>query len=88
VGVGRDVVDLPGAGGSEYGQDGADTHAASSSWGGPRAALLVGALLWALMSVVVAPESANQGMRRRTWGWVASFPAASLVAAYAFGRFV
>jgi hypothetical protein len=56
--------------------------------GNPGAALLVGALFWALVSVVVATESANQGMRRRTWGWVASFLAASLVAAYAFGRFV
>jgi len=52
------------------------------------AALVVGALLWALVSVVVASESANQGMRRRTWGWVASFLAASVVAAYAFGRLV
>jgi hypothetical protein len=57
--------------------------------GDPGAALLVGALLlWALVSVLVATESANQGMRRRAWGWVASFVAASLVAAYAFGRFV
>jgi hypothetical protein len=51
------------------------------------AALLVGALLWALVSVV-ATESAKLGMRRRTWGWVASFLAASVVAAYSFGRFV
>jgi hypothetical protein len=56
--------------------------------GDPWAALLVGALLWALVSVVVATESANLGMRRRAWGWVVSFLAASLVAAYAFGRFV
>jgi hypothetical protein len=56
--------------------------------GDPGAALLVGALLWALVSVVVATESANRGMRRRTWGWVASFLGASLVAAYSFGRFV
>ena len=62
--------------------------------GDPGAALLVGALLWALVSVVVATESANQGMRRqgmrrRKWGWVASFLVASVVAAYAFfGRFV
>jgi hypothetical protein len=56
--------------------------------GDPWAALLVGALLWALVSVVVATESANQGMRRRAWGWVASFLAVSLVAAYSFGRFV
>jgi hypothetical protein len=50
----------------------------------------VGALLWALVSVVVATESANQGMRRRNkWGWVGSFLVASVVAAYAFfGRFV
>ena len=56
--------------------------------GDPGAALLVGALLWALVSVVVAAESANQGMRRRKWGWVGSFLVASLVAAYSFGRFV
>jgi hypothetical protein len=56
--------------------------------GDPGAALLVGALFWALVSVVVATESANQGMRRRTWGWVASFLVASVVAAYSFGRFV
>jgi hypothetical protein len=55
--------------------------------GDPGAALLVGALLWALVSVVVATESANQGMRRRNkWGWVASFLVASVVAAYAFFR--
>jgi hypothetical protein len=56
--------------------------------GDPGAALLVGALLWALVSVVVATESANQGMRRLKWGWVASFLVASVVAAYSFGRFV
>jgi hypothetical protein len=56
--------------------------------GHPGAALLVGALVWALVSVVVATESANLGMQRRAWGWTASFLAASLVAAYAFGRFV
>jgi hypothetical protein len=50
--------------------------------------MLVGALLWALVSLVVATESANQGMRRRKWGWVASFLVASGVAAYTFGRFV
>jgi hypothetical protein len=30
--------------------------------------LLVGALLWALVSVLVATESANQGMRRGCGG--------------------
>src|SRR3712207_8080937 len=35
--------------------------------GDPGAALLVGAMLWALVSVVVAAESANQRMRRRKW---------------------
>jgi len=44
--------------------------------GDPGAALLVGALLWALVSVVVATESGKLGMRRRAWGWVASFLAA------------
>jgi hypothetical protein len=56
--------------------------------GDPWEALVVGALLWALASVVVASESARRGMRRRTWGWVASFLTASLVAAYAFGKVV
>jgi hypothetical protein len=54
----------------------------------PWAALFVGALLWALVSVRVATESANGGMRRRAWGWAASFLCASLVAAYSFGRLV
>jgi hypothetical protein len=54
--------------------------------GDPVAALLLGALLWALVSVVVATESANRGMRWRAWGWAGSFLAASVVAAYAFGR--
>jgi hypothetical protein len=54
----------------------------------PWAALFVGALLWALVSVLVATESANAGMRRRAWGWAASFLCASLVAAYSFGRLV
>jgi hypothetical protein len=56
--------------------------------GDPLAALLVGALLWDLVSVVVATESAKLGMRRHAWGWAASFLYASLVAAYSFGRFV
>jgi hypothetical protein len=56
--------------------------------GDPWEALVVGALLWALASVVVASESARRGMRRRRWGWVASFLTASLVAAYAFGKVV
>ena len=54
----------------------------------PWAALFVGSLLWALVSVLVATESANAGMRRRAWGWAASFLCASLVAAYSFGRLV
>jgi hypothetical protein len=56
--------------------------------GDPGATLLVGALSWAMVSVVVATESAKGGMRRRAWGWVASFLADSLVAAYDFGRFL
>jgi len=56
--------------------------------GDPGAALLVGALLWALVSVIVATESAKRGMQRRAWAWLGSFLAASLVAAYAFGRLV
>jgi hypothetical protein len=54
----------------------------------PGAALLVGALLWAVVRVVVASESANRRMRRRAWGWVASFLAASVVTVYAFGGVV
>jgi len=48
----------------------------------------VGALLWASASLLVATESAKGGMKRRTWGWVASFLAASVVAAYAFGKLI
>jgi hypothetical protein len=54
----------------------------------PWVALFVGALVWALVSMLVATESANGGMRRRAWGWAASFLCASLVAAYSFGRLV
>jgi hypothetical protein len=54
--------------------------------GHPWAALLLGATLWALASLVVAAESARGGMRRRTWGWLASFLATALVAAYSFWR--
>ena len=87
VGAGRDAVSLPGPGGTEHGQDGADARP-TPPMGDPWEALVVGALLWALASVVVASESARRGMRRRTWGWVASFLTASLVAAYAFGKVV
>jgi hypothetical protein len=51
-------------------------------------AVLGGLLLWALISVVVATESANRGMRRRAWGWMASFGMCALVAAYSFWRLV
>jgi hypothetical protein len=54
----------------------------------PWVALFLGALLWALVSVLVATESANVGMRRRAWGWAVSFLSASLVAAYSFGKIV
>ena len=54
----------------------------------PWAALFVGSLLWALVSVLVATESANAGMQRRAWGWAAAFLCASLAAAYSFGRLV
>jgi hypothetical protein len=54
----------------------------------PWAALFVGSLLWALVSVLVAIESANAGMQRRAWGWAAAFLCASLAAAYSFGRLV
>ena len=75
----RDVVGVPSAGGAEHGQDGADTPANSRgrSWGGVGG----GGAVVGLVSVVVATESANQGMRRRyKWGWVASFLVASVVA--------
>jgi hypothetical protein len=48
--------------------------------------LLLGTLLWAIASLVVAAESARGAMRRRTWGWMASFLAAALVAGYCFRR--
>jgi hypothetical protein len=54
----------------------------------PWTVLFVGSLLWALVSVLVATESANAGMRRRAWGWAATFLCASLAAAYSFGRLV
>jgi hypothetical protein len=41
-------------------------------------------LLWAVISTIVAVESANRGMRRRAWGWTASFLVSALVAAYSF----
>ena len=59
----REVVGLPGAGGQEHGQDGADSPPTPVE--DPWAALFVGSLLWALVSVLVAIESANAGMRRR-----------------------
>jgi hypothetical protein len=86
VGVCRDVVGLPSAGGAEHGQDG-PIPTPTPPGGDPGAALLVGALLWALVSVVVVTESANQWMRR-AWGWVASFLSASLVPWQSFGRLV
>lgn len=60
----------------------------SAPAGHPWSALFLGALLWALASLVVAAESARGGMPRRTWGWTASFLAAALVAAYCFRRLV
>jgi hypothetical protein len=48
--------------------------------------VLLGATLWALVSVLVAAESARGEMRRRTWGWIGSFLAAALVAASCFWR--
>jgi hypothetical protein len=59
-----------------------------ASGGTSGAAVLGGALLWALVSVLVATESANRGMRRRAWGWMASFVVSTLVAAYSFWRLV
>ena len=56
--------------------------------GHPLASLFLGALLWALASLTVAAESARGGMPRRTRGWMASFLAAALVAAWCFGRLV
>jgi hypothetical protein len=84
--VGRDVVGCLALAAQNMGKTGPIPPPTPA--GDPWAALLVGALLWALLSLVVATESANLGMRRRAWGWAASFLAASLVAAYSFGRFV
>jgi hypothetical protein len=72
----------------DMGRTGPIPRPTTPAGGDPWASLVVGASLWALASVVVATESAKRGMRRRTWGWVASFLAASVVAAYAFGKFV
>ena len=45
-------------------------------------------LVWAVISAVVAVESANHGMRRRAWFWIASFLVSTLAAAYSFWRLV
>jgi hypothetical protein len=59
-----------------------------ASRGTSGAAVLGGTLLWAVVSVLVATESANRGMRRRAWLWAASFVMSTLVAAYSFWRMV
>jgi hypothetical protein len=50
------------------------------------AALLLIALLWALISVLVAAVSVRNGMRRLAWGWTASFVLGLLVATHSFWR--
>jgi hypothetical protein len=59
-----------------------------ASGGVSGAARLAGVLLWAVISVLVATESANREMRRRAWGWMTSFVVSTLVAAYSFWRLV
>jgi hypothetical protein len=53
-------------------------------WG----SLLFVGLMWTLASAVAATESVKLGMRRRAWGWTATFVVSSLVAAYSFWRWV
>jgi hypothetical protein len=48
--------------------------------------LLVMAGLWAVFSGACVVASAHTRERRASWGWASSFLAASLVAAYCFGR--
>ena len=52
--------------------------------GAPWASLLVIALLWAVISAVVAVVSVRRGTQGRAWGWAASFLVGLLVAAYSF----
>jgi uncharacterized membrane protein YoaK (UPF0700 family) len=50
------------------------------------AALLLIALLWAVVSALVAAVSVRKGMRRLAWGWTASFMLGLLFATYSFWR--
>jgi hypothetical protein len=51
------------------------------------ATVLFIALAWALISAIAATVSVRYEMRRRAWGWTASFfLVSSLVAAYSFWR--
>ena len=48
--------------------------------------LLIMAVLWAIFSGACVVAATHARERRSSWGWASSFVAASLVAAYCFGR--
>jgi len=49
--------------------------------------LLIMSVLWAIFSgACVAATTHARQQRKASWGWATSFVAASLVAAYFFGR--
>ncbi len=48
--------------------------------------LLVMAVLWAIFSGACVVATAHARERRASWGWASSFSAASIAAAYCFGR--
>jgi hypothetical protein len=50
------------------------------------AALLLIALLWAVVSALVAAVSVRNGMRRLAWGWTASIVLGLLFTTYSFWR--
>jgi hypothetical protein len=55
--------------------------------GAPWASLLVIALLFTLISAVVAGVSGRGGMRRLRWGWMAASVLSTLASAYVLWRF-
>jgi hypothetical protein len=50
------------------------------------AGLLTMAVLWAIFSGACLVAATHARERRSSWGWASSFVAASLFAAYCFGR--
>ena len=54
--------------------------------GGTDVGLLIMAVLWAIFSGACLVAATHARERRSSWGWASSFVAASLVAAYCFGR--